>query len=75
MDRSFLVSEGAIARAMVAYLEQEKQLVEGAAVVGIAAVEEHSIDLRGRRVVFVISGSNLSLENFDRARAMARDGV
>jgi len=72
MTRSFLVSEGAIARAMVDFLEHEKQLVEGAAVVGIAAVEEHSIDLRGRQVVFVISGNNLSLETFDRARALAR---
>ncbi|MCW8907493.1 MAG: hydroxyectoine utilization dehydratase EutB [Sedimenticola sp.] len=73
MDRSFLVSEDAIARAMVAFLEHERQLVEGAAVVGIAAVEEHSIDLRGCQVVFVISGNNLSLETFDRARAIARD--
>lgn len=72
MSRSFLVSEVAIARAMVAFLEQEKQLVEGAAVVGIAAAEEYSIDLQGRRVVFVISGNNLSLETFDRARALAR---
>ena len=73
MTRSCLVSEGAIARAMVDFLAQEKLLVEGAAVVGIAALEEHLIDLRGRQVVFVISGNNLSLETFDWARKMARN--
>lgn len=69
MDQSYLVSEDAIARAMVHFAGQEKMLVEGAAVVGVAAMEQHRLDMRGKKVVFVISGHNVALETFDQARA------
>lgn len=71
MDQSYLVSEDAIARAMVHFAEQEKMLVEGAAVVGVAAIEQHHLDVRGQQVVFVVSGHNVALDTFDRARALA----
>ncbi|WP_458734343.1 hydroxyectoine utilization dehydratase EutB [Zobellella taiwanensis] len=71
MDRAYLVSEAAIANAMVHFVEQEKMLVEGAAVVGVAAIEQHSLDVRGKQVVFVVSGHNVALDTFDRARALA----
>ncbi|WP_107850369.1 hydroxyectoine utilization dehydratase EutB [Oceanimonas marisflavi] len=71
MDRSCLVSENAIARAMVHFAEQEKMLVEGAAVVGVAAIEQHRLDVRDKKVVFIVSGQNLALETFDQARALA----
>ncbi len=71
MDQSYLVDEAAIARAMVHFVEQEKMLVEGAAVVGVAAIEQHRLDVRGRKVVFVVSGHNVALETFDKARALA----
>ncbi|MBL1376914.1 hydroxyectoine utilization dehydratase EutB [Zobellella iuensis] len=71
MDRAYLVSEAAIARAMVHFVEHEKMLVEGAAVVGVAAIEQHSLDVRGKQVVFVVSGHNVALDTFDRARALA----
>ena len=71
MDQSYLVSEDAIARAMVHFAGQEKMLVEGAAVVGVAAMEQHRLDMRGKKVVFVISGHNVALETFDQARCLA----
>lgn len=71
MDRAYLVSEAAIASAMVHFVEHEKMLVEGAAVVGVAAIEQHSLDVRGKQVVFVVSGHNVALDTFDRARALA----
>lgn len=71
MDQSYLVSEAAIASAMVHFVEHEKMLVEGAAVVGVAAIEQHSLDVRGKQVVFVVSGHNVALDTFDRARALA----
>lgn len=71
MDQSYLVSEAAIASAMVHFVEHEKMLVEGAAVVGVAAIEQHSLDVRGQQVVFVVSGHNVALDTFDRARALA----
>ncbi|PSJ42631.1 hydroxyectoine utilization dehydratase EutB [Zobellella endophytica] len=71
MDSAYLVNEAAIARAMVHFVEHEKMLVEGAAVVGVAAIEQHSLDVRGKQVVFVVSGHNVALDTFDRARALA----
>ncbi|MBB3189515.1 hydroxyectoine utilization dehydratase EutB [Halomonas cerina] len=72
MDDHVQVSEAAIARAMVDILEHEKRLVEGAAAVGLAALEEHGLDVRGQRVALILSGNAVSLETLDRARALAR---
>ncbi|RKR04379.1 threonine dehydratase [Kushneria sinocarnis] len=70
MDRHFQVSESAIARAMVHFFEQEKMLVEGAAAVGVAALDEHQLDIRGQRVALIVSGNGIDAETFMRARAM-----
>lgn len=71
MDDHFQVSEPAIARAMVDLLDAEKMLVEGAAAVGLAALDEHDLDIRGQRVALIVSGNGVALETFDRARALA----
>jgi threonine dehydratase len=70
MDDHFQVSEAAIAQAMVDSLEDEKMLVEGAAAVGLAALAEHGLDVRGQRVALILSGNGVALETLDRARAM-----
>lgn len=72
MDDHYQVSEPAIARAMVEFLEHEKMLVEGAAAVGLAAIEEHGLGVRGQKVALIVSGNGVSLETFDRARQRAR---
>lgn len=71
MDRGYKVDEVQIARAMLHFLREEKMLVEGAAAVGVAAVEQHRLDLSGRRVAFVVSGQNLSTETFAQACRLA----
>ncbi|NWO10789.1 hydroxyectoine utilization dehydratase EutB [Chromohalobacter salexigens] len=71
MDDHFQVSEPAIARAMVDLLDAEKMLVEGAAAVGLAALDEHDLDIRGQRVALIVSGNGVALGTFDRARALA----
>lgn len=71
MDRGYRVDEAQIARAMLHFLREEKLLVEGAAAVGVAAVEQHRLDLSGRRVAFVVSGQNLSTETFAEACRLA----
>ncbi|MCK2042691.1 hydroxyectoine utilization dehydratase EutB [Chromohalobacter sp. TMW 2.2308] len=71
MDDHFQVSEPAIARAMVDLLNAEKMLVEGAAAVGLAALDEHDLDIRGQRVALIVSGNGVALGTFDRARALA----
>lgn len=70
MDDHYQVSEKAIARAMVDILEHEKLLVEGAAAVGLAALTEHGLDVRGQRVALILSGNGVALETLDRARVM-----
>ncbi|WP_108445724.1 hydroxyectoine utilization dehydratase EutB [Halomonas denitrificans] len=71
MDDHCQVSERAIADAMVTLLEHEKVLVEGAAAVGLAALSEHGLDVRGQRVALILSGNAVSLATLDRARALA----
>lgn len=71
MDDHVQVSEPAIARAMVDLLEHEKMLVEGAAAVGLAALDEHGLDIRGQKVALIISGNGVDLATFDRARSLA----
>ena len=44
--------------------EQEQLLVEGSAAVGLAAILEHKIDLRNRKVVLVLTGRNISWERY-----------
>ncbi|WP_104202274.1 hydroxyectoine utilization dehydratase EutB [Billgrantia saliphila] len=70
LDDHVQVSETAIAHAMVDILEHEKLLVEGAAAVGLAALVEHGLDVRGQRVALILSGNGVALETLDRARAM-----
>ncbi|MFQ3787994.1 hydroxyectoine utilization dehydratase EutB [Halomonas sp. A29] len=71
MDDHYQVSEPAIARAMVDILDHEKLLVEGAAAVGLAAIAEHGLDVRGQRVALILSGNGVALEALDRARQQA----
>ncbi|MGM0986315.1 MAG: hydroxyectoine utilization dehydratase EutB [Pseudomonadota bacterium] len=71
MDDHVQVSERAIAAAMIELLEEEKHLVEGAAAVGLAAIETHGLDVRGQRVALILSGNAVSLSTLDRARALS----
>jgi threonine dehydratase len=54
-----LVEEAAIEAAVLALLEIEKTVVEGAGAVGLAAVQSFPARFRGRRVGLVLSGGNI----------------
>lgn len=58
VDEIVLVSEAAIAEAMAYAFNEQRVVVEGGGAVGIAAVLEEKIELRGNTVV-VISGGNV----------------
>ncbi|AKE59393.1 threonine dehydratase [Citrobacter amalonaticus Y19] len=60
MDQHFQVSESDIAAALLLLFEKEKILVEGAAAVGLAALLQHHPDIRGRRIVLILSGNSIS---------------
>ncbi|SVA98036.1 uncharacterized protein METZ01_LOCUS150890, partial [marine metagenome] len=62
IDESVLVSEEEIKTAMVAYMEMERQLLEGAAGTAVAALLKKKDELKGKRVGVVICGGNVSLD-------------
>lgn len=76
VDAMVTVSEQAIADAMYLYLDRLSLLVEGAGAAGLAAVLAGALDVRGRKVVLVVSGGNAPAAQIariveDRARVAA----
>jgi threonine dehydratase len=63
VDSTILVSEKEIAMAMTYALEREHLVVEGGGAVGIAAVLAGKVANLGKKIVLVLSGSNVSLAN------------
>jgi threonine dehydratase len=61
VDDVVLVSEDAIAEAMVFMLEKQHLVVEGAGAVGIAALLHHKVTNLGRNVAVVVSGGNVDI--------------
>jgi threonine dehydratase len=61
VDDVVLVSEGAIAEAMVFALERHHLVVEGAGAVGLAALLHQRVRDVGRNVAVVVSGSNVEI--------------
>ena len=61
VDNILTVDEEAIARAIVLLLERARLVVEGAGALPVAALLDGAIDVRGRRVVAVLSGGNIDI--------------
>ena len=61
VDDVILVSEEAIAEAMVFALEHHHLVVEGAGAVGIAALLDDKVKEFGRNMAVVVSGSNVDI--------------
>lgn len=66
VDRWVVVDEDQIASAMRQYMDRERDRIEGAAGVAIAALQQ--TDVRGRTVVVVICGGNISDETLASVR-------
>jgi threonine dehydratase len=64
-----VVEEPHINRALKTLLEHEQIIAEGSAVVGLAAALENKIDIRGKRVVFLLTGRNISKDKYLKAVA------
>ncbi len=62
IDETVLVSEDEIKSAMINYMENEHQLLEGAAGTAVAALIKKKNDLKDQRIGVVICGGNISLE-------------
>ncbi len=62
VDDFVLVSEEQIAAAMRDFIDSHHMLLEGAAGVALAGLRKKAIELRGKNIVVVICGANISRE-------------
>ncbi len=69
LDDFILVSEEEILRSIMLYLENTHNLPEGAAAAGLAAALKIKERIKGKNVVLVMTGGNISVENLKRALA------
>ncbi|MCP8305518.1 MAG: threonine ammonia-lyase, partial [archaeon] len=76
VDDLVVVSDDEIAMAMFRLLERSKTLVEGAGATSLAAILSKKIDVKGKKVVAVISGGNVNPLILPRIvrRELTRDG-
>ncbi|MCQ0729910.1 pyridoxal-phosphate dependent enzyme [Klebsiella pneumoniae] len=71
MDKHFQVSDDYIAAALLLLFEKEKILVEGAAAVGLAALLQNRPDIKGRKVVLILSGNSIATATLPALRQRA----
>ncbi|MDC3417104.1 threonine ammonia-lyase [Aquibacillus salsiterrae] len=66
LDDLVLVSEEEIKQAMVFVMERMKQVIEPSSAVSLAAILQHKLGLKDRKIVSVISGGNVDIRNLDK---------
>ena len=66
VDDIALVSDDEVASAILALMEKQKMIAEGAGAVSVAAVMFDKFDLKGKRVVAVVSGGNIDVTSLSR---------
>ena len=76
VEEVLLVEEATIERAIVALIEIEKTVAEGAGAAGLAALLEHPAAFRGRRVGIPLCGGNIDTRVLAAVlmRGLVRDG-
>ena len=75
LDDFLLVDDAAIEAATVELLEHAHLLVEPAGAVGLAGARQAAERVRGRRLVLVLSGSNVTLPQLRSLIGAVRDSV
>ena len=61
VDEIALVSDDEVSSAILALIEKQKMIAEGAGAVAVAAVMSGKFSLKGKRVVAVVSGGNIDV--------------
>jgi threonine dehydratase len=76
VDEVLLVAEDTIEQAIVALIEIEKTVAEGAGAAGLAALLQHPQRFEGRRVGIVLTGGNIDTRVLAAVlmRGLVRDG-
>ena len=66
VDEIALVTDDEVASAILALIEKQKMIAEGAGATAVAAVRANKFDLKGKRVVAVVSGGNIDVTSLSR---------
>lgn len=66
VDEIALVTDDEVSSAILALIEKQKMIAEGAGATAVAAVMTGKFDLRGKRVVAVVSGGNIDVTSLSR---------
>ena len=66
IDDVVLLTETQTKKAMLSYIKQERQLLEGAAGVAVAALIKQQKNLRGQKVGVVVCGGNISINTLQK---------
>ena len=66
VDEIALVSDDEVASAILALIEKQKMIAEGAGAAAVAAVMFDKFDLKGKRVAAVVSGGNIDVTSLSR---------
>ncbi len=66
VDDVVLVSDDEVASAILALIEKQKMISEGAGAAAVAAVMFDKLPLKGKRVVCVVSGGNIDVTSLSR---------
>ena len=76
VDEIVTVTDDEIATAILAMIEQQKMVSEGAGAVAVAACMFGKIDVKGKKVVCVVSGGNIDVTILSRviSRGMLMEG-
>ena len=76
VDDIALVTEDEIAAAILALIEKQKKIAEGAGAVSVAAAMFHKFPLEGKKVVSLISGGNIDVTSLSRVidRGLMKSG-
>lgn len=76
VDDIVTVSDNEIAAAILALLEKQKMVAEGAGAVAVAAVMFHKLPVDGKKVCCIVSGGNIDVNFLNRVitRGLAKSG-
>lgn len=76
VDEIVTVTEDEICAAILALLEQQKLIAEGAGAVSVAAAMFNKVPIKGKKTVCIVSGGNIDVTILSRviSRGMAKSG-
>ena len=76
VDEVALVSDDEVSSAILALIEKQKMIAEGAGATAVAAVMFDKFNLKGKRVIAVVSGGNIDVTSLSRVidRGLLKSG-